>query len=71
VPLVVIHSTDGKIVAAFRPRPGEGKHAEPVLLEGQHLFELSDEPDELASLSLAEIGRTHVVDHASGQLVRR
>ena len=68
--LVVIHSTNGKIVAAFRPSK-EGKRATPVLLEDQHLLEFSDEPEELASLSIGEIGRSHTVDVASGRLVRR
>jgi hypothetical protein len=70
VSLVVIHNASGKILAAFRPNK-EGKTATPVLLEDQHLLEFSDEPEELASLSIGEIGHSHAVDVASGQLVRR
>ena len=68
--LSVIHDDNGKIIAVFRPQ-AEGRKATPVVLEAQHLLELDDEPDELASLSIGEIGRQHVVDVASRKLVRR
>jgi hypothetical protein len=70
VSLTVIYNTDGKIVAAFRPQGGE-KIATPVLLEGQRALEISDEPEELAPLSVREIGNAHAVDLASGRLVRK
>jgi hypothetical protein len=70
VSLTVVHNAEGKIIAAFRPQ-GAGKRATPVPLEGQQILEFSDEPEELASLSLGEIGRAHAVDVASGQLVRK
>jgi hypothetical protein len=69
VSLTVIHNAEGKIIAAFRPH-GAGKRATPVQLEGQHILEFSEEPAELASLSVGEIGHAHTVDVASGRLIR-
>ena len=68
--LNVLHDAQGKILAAWRPVAAAAQRGKVVPAANQTLLEI-DEPADLASLSVGQIGRSYAVDLASKKLVRR